>query len=88
MKKRKSYRQRSMSEVRESAEYAIQNNRGMTINARWLIELLNGCEQLAMLASKTPQFFNPLHAFEAEKFRDYVLLQKKERQESLAGVKR
>ena len=31
------------------------------------------CKLMAMLAAKTPQFFNPLVAIEAEKIRDRIL---------------
>ncbi len=75
----KKLRERTLNEVRESAEYAVQNGRCVTVSARWLIALLNGVESLAMLSAKTPQFFNPLVVWEAEAFRDHVLRQREER---------
>lgn len=82
----KKLRERTLNEVRESAEYAAQNGRCVTVSAKWLITLLNGVEHLAMLSAKTPEFFNPLVAWEAEAFRDYVLRQRQERRGDLQGV--
>lgn len=75
----KKLRERTLNEVRESAEYAVQNGRCVTVSAKWLIGLLNGVEAVAKLAAKTPQFFNPLDVYDAEAFRDHVLRQREAR---------
>lgn len=79
MGKMKKSKTPTLNMVREQAESAALKGRCVTIKGAWLLALLDGTEGLAMLASKTPQFFNPLSVFEAEEFRDYVLRQREMR---------
>ena len=62
-----------IEEIRERVEIAVRERRGITISPYIILHLLDCIEGLALLASKTPQFSNPITVWGWENFRDDLI---------------
>jgi hypothetical protein len=63
----------STEQIVAKLQGCIDRGTGVTISPRVVLRLIRERQLLARLAADEPQFFNPLHVYEAQQLRDEVL---------------